>query len=234
MALPSGPSFIPKQNTVKVARRGNARQVYVFTIISYTLLVASLVAVAAVFLYDRYTKRVLAEEVTSLSKAIASFSPEDMNKVIELDERLRSTETKLENSISVSAVLGILEKATIDTVQFTDLQFSRDEDKNIAVSAGITTDSFDSVLFQRGIYEAATDLATVRVEEVEIDLGGDINENGVPLTGPLQPVVRFSGVFSVSNDAVRYEAPTSTPAILPTPSSTVPLAPSLPATTTNP
>ena len=229
MVPPTGPSFIPKQNPVKIAQRGATRQVYIFTIISYVLLIAALLAAAGVYLYDRYSKRVLSNEVQNLSTAIASFNQDDMDRVIELDERLRAAENQIKARVSLRAVLMVLENATIDTVQFSNLDLSRTTDNEIEVKANINTDSFDSVLFQRRIYEAASDIASVKVRDVKMNFAKDGDTN---TTAEKSSTVNFSATFAVNDDAVRVDpvtagVPTSpaaavSPAPAPTSASSVP------------
>lgn len=213
----SSPSFIPKQNTAKKSRRSSSRQVYLFTVISYFAIIATLVAVAGMYLFDRYTERVLADEITNLNQSIAAFSVSDMQKVLELDERLKATADRLDNGVSLRTVLSVLEAATVDTVQYEQLEFTRDEDSNIIATAAVLTDSFDSVLFQRRMYEEASSVASVTLEAVTIAFGTEDTAGGPGET----PGVTFTAVFSVDKSAAAVpfnEAPESLelpPALIP-------------------
>ena len=58
-------SFIPKRGPVKRQRRAGSRQIYLFTVISYVLFSATLVASVGVFLYERYIEDQLENEPTN-------------------------------------------------------------------------------------------------------------------------------------------------------------------------
>jgi hypothetical protein len=200
MADLSSPSFIPKQNPTKTTRRTASRQVYLLTIVSYLLIIAALIAVVSLFLYDKFTLRKVGEAIEAYDRAIASFNVDDMHEVIELNERLSAADKLLDGNVSLRAALAIIEDTTIDTVQFSDLVFTRTPENDIALEAMITTDSFDSVLFQRDMYEEAEKIATVELKDVAITFATtDVDTSGAETTK-----VGFSALFSVNPDTVPY------------------------------
>jgi hypothetical protein len=199
MADLSNSSFIPKQNPVKNTRRAASRQVYILTLVSYLLIISALMAAVGVFAYDRYTQSVLASEIESLNKEIADFNAEDMERVVDLNERLQAATTLLDMNVSLRSVLAIIEDATIDTVQFESLKFTRVGASDIKLDATIITDSFDSVLFQRQMYEGAKKLSTVTLEDVQITLESDEEGGGKPKNS-----VSFTALFSVNPSEALY------------------------------
>lgn len=209
MADPLGPSFIPKQNPAKVARRTATRQVYLFTVISYVVLFATLTAVAGLFIYGRLTSSTLGKAVQEYNSEIASFKVDTMHEVIELHERLARAEELLEANISLRAALAVIEAATIDTVQFNEVAFERGEGNQVQLDATVTTDSFDSVLFQREIYEEAERLTGVSLEDVEINFVQANPESGTPA----ETTVGFSAMFDLAPSTVAYQPPALTSAM---------------------
>ncbi len=201
MAEPLGPSFIPKQSPARVARRVATRQVYVFTIASYVVLFATLIAVAALYIYGRLTASTLAKAVQEYDTEIASFEVDKMHEVIELHERLSHTRDLLDANISMRAALAVLEAETIDTVQFSNLTFTRGEGNQVQLDAVVQTDTFDSVLFQREIYEEADKLIGVSVDNVVINFVRADSEGDA--SG--ETTVGFSAVFDVSPSALAYQ-----------------------------
>jgi hypothetical protein len=197
--MPDSPesSFIPKRNPVKQVRSAMSRQMYVFSIVSSALLIAALLSAAGVFVYKEYTERVLASSARELSDAAVVFNERDMRRVVALDERLKAAQRLTNRSVSVRSVLELLETGTINTFQINDLSLSRVGDGPLTLKANFTTDSFDSVLFQRSVYEGGR-FASVDLKEVEIKRD--------------EQTVILSAELTVDGEAVPY---TPTPAMLP-------------------
>lgn len=240
------PSFIPKQNPNKFARRAVSRQVYVFTLVSYTLCIATLLAVAGVYLYGRYTTQTLVATITKYENLTASFDEAAMEEVIEVDERLRHASDLIDRTVSISAALAILEAATVDTVQFTDLSFTQESKTELVLEASVVTDSFDSVLFQRNIYEADKEITAVTLDEVSVKFSSPDIEGG---EAGGKTAVSFSARFSINPNTVPILKATSTvatssvpttgptslvPVTVPIASSTMSSAASSTASTTRP
>lgn len=167
MADLSSNSFIPKRGPVKRSRGAASRQVYVFTIISYVLMFATLLATGSVYLYGKYVNKQLDGEVSALNTEINSFSEADMQQVIEFDRRLGQAYDRLDNSVSIVSVFEALEAATIDTVQISTLDIVREKDEKFVLSASIETDSFDSTIFQRGVFKRSQTIESVAISGVQ-------------------------------------------------------------------
>jgi hypothetical protein len=220
MAEPGSPSFIPKQNPSKITKTVVARQVYVFSVIAYVLFVAALLSVAGMFLYDRYTDQKLAAAIDEYNTAINTFDQKAMADVIEFGERLRYTRTLLDGMVSVPAVLQILEASTVNTVQFKSLTLAQNAQRNFTLEASAVTDSFDSVLFQRGIYEADKKITAVALSNVEVEFTTDTESLAEAAQGKTVLTIEATVVPST------LSAGSSTPA--------TPVGPSVVAPTTQP
>lgn len=195
-------------------RRVVARQVYIFNIVSYVLLVGTLIAVATVYLYGRYTQNALATAIVDYNTAIAGFDQTALDEVIEFDERLRHTTELIGGAPAITAALAVVESATIDTVQFIDLTLTYTGQNELKLVATIKTDTFDSVLFQRQMYESSEQIKTVKLEEVAIEfIQPDEEENTRGGT-----TVGFTATFTIDGEALTA---TSTAPIVPTTTPTV-------------
>ncbi|MBY0309941.1 hypothetical protein K2Q16_02235 [Patescibacteria group bacterium] len=219
MADLSSPSFIPKQNPVKNTRRAASRQVYILTLVSYLMIITTLIAVVGLFIYDRYTQTALANEIEALNKEISDFNAEDMEALVDLNEQLEAAESLLDQNVSLRAVLAIVERATIDTVQFKSVEFTRVGGNNIQLDATIITDSFDSVLFQREMFEQVEKIEAIELQDVSITLAGSEPDDEVT-----KNTVSFTALFSVNSDEVPYvpvagisPASSTVPAVVPPP-----------------
>ncbi|MFT7644723.1 MAG: hypothetical protein ACI9BF_000378 [Candidatus Paceibacteria bacterium] len=203
MEDPSKSSFIPKRDPAgKKKRNGPVRHIYLFTIIGYILVFATLLSSGGVYIYGSYVDGQLNTEIVALDSEIKTFSKADMQKVIDFDSRLTQASDIMKKGVSFISVLESLEAATINTVKIISLNAERDEDDNkYIVVAKIETDSFDSAMFQRDVYKhqkpivesvKVSDLATIEITSLEeaiarkVELGELIvtfvTELGVPLS----------------------------------------------------
>lgn len=200
--MPNSPSssFIPKQGPAKRSRQVVSRQVHLFTVLSYVLFFASLAGSVAVFLYSKHIENQLDSEVEALSGEIGSFSDVKMEQVRSFNMRLQQASDRIGNSVSSVAVLESLEDATVQAVNIEKLRMERVADETFVVTAQINTDTFDSSLFQRGVYERSPVVESVSIEDLslakEADSEGEATNSGVsfkaelhvPLKGvPYQP-----------------------------------------------
>lgn len=245
MADLSNNSFIPKRGPSKLKQKEVSRQVYVFTYISYILMFATLLATGGVFLYGQYVERQLNEEIAALNTEIGSFSEANMARVTDFDERLQQATGRLNSSVSMAALLEALEDATIESVQLQNLSVSREFDDRYVLSGSVQTDSFDSTIFQRRVFEQDGTIDSVSISGVQTST----LTSGTSDEGSLQarPIVNFTAELEVPISAIPYQAGRSTsqaPAPLnitqPTvdsvtvATSTVPVAESEDVTETNP
>lgn len=198
MPDPSNNSFIPKRGPVARSKsNAPSRRVYVFTLISYVLLFATLLATAGMYLYLRQLDKQLDKEIIAFNNEINSFSEEKMQEVLVFDDRLQQAGTRLNHSISVTAIFKAIEAATIDTVLVESLSLERVADEKYVLTAAIKTDNFDSTIFQRGEYLRAQTIEQVVIEDVLASAvaEGEVSEG---------PVVTFSAVLDIPVSAVPY------------------------------
>ncbi len=172
--MPNSPSssFIPKQGPAKRSRQVVSRQVHVFTVISYVLFFGALAASVGVFLYSRHTDNQLKEEITGLDTAIANFSNEKMEQVKAFNLRLIQAQERVYKSVSTVSIFESLEAATAKTIAIESLTLKRIGDEKFQITAEVSTDTFDSALFQRGLYERNSIVEKVSFEDLSL---GDAN-----------------------------------------------------------
>ena len=178
MVDPSNSSFIPKRGPAKKTRTKTTRQVYVFTFVSYIMLFATLLAAGGVYFYDKYINQQLDEEISALNSAISSFSESDMQRVLDFDSRLTQANGRLNNTASLVKVFRALEAATINTVKINSLDLSRVEDSKLVLTANIETDTFDSTIFQRSVFEDDNVVGSVRIESLSAE-GADPTSSNI-------------------------------------------------------
>lgn len=207
MADLSNNSFIPKRGPVKRSRGSASRQVYVFTLISYVLMFATLLATGSVYLYSKYVDKQLENEVAALNTEINSFSEADMQQVIEFDRRLGQAYERLNNSVSIVSVFDALEAATIDTVQVKALNIVREKDEKLVIKASVETDSFDSTIFQRGVFKRNQTIDSVTILNVQDTANNESGEG----TESSKSLVTFTAQLEVPLSSVLYEGNVNQP-----------------------
>lgn len=188
--MPNTPttSFIPKQGPVKRTKQTASRQIHVLAVIAYVAFIASLIAAVGLFLYERYIEKQLESEVNALSQEIKGFSDADMERVREFNGRLRQTEDRLEKSISIASVLTALEQATVKSASVEQLSLKKTDDSLITLTAKLSTDNFDSTLFQRGVYERNGAIDSVVISDLSLEglTEEDSDASGITFTATLQ------------------------------------------------
>lgn len=145
-------SFIPKAGPVGRRRTNASKQVYIFTLISYVLIFATMIASAGTFMFKMSKEKLLNETHVRLYNNISIFNDASFQEVISFDRYLKQAKNRIDNSVSIVSIFDALEASTIDTVQIESLNLERELDEKIILSATIKTDSFDSTLFQREVY----------------------------------------------------------------------------------
>lgn len=205
MQDPHSSSFIPKNNPTKRKHGGaNTRKIYIFTLISYVILFATLISTAGVYFYEKHVNNQLAVEITNLGREVSSFNLVDMQRVVEFDRRLKQAQKRLENMASPVAIFDTLEKVVVKDAQINTLNISREEDNFFDIKADMLTDSFDSTITQRKEYFKnevidSVNIANIVTEGLDYSIDGLVNENN-----QLKPEVKFNVDLKVPVSSVLY------------------------------
>ncbi len=165
-----------------------------FAVIAYIAFVTSLVAAIGIFFYEGYIDKQLEGEVNKLSAEIKGFSDADMERVREFNTRLWQTQERLDKSISLVSVLAALESATVQSAVIDQLSVKKSDDSSITIAARLMTDTFDSTLFQRGVYERSQVIDSVLIEDLTIVDSPDKDS--------IASGVTFTAILTVPTDAV--------------------------------
>lgn len=195
-------SFIPKRGPANRSRRTGSRQVYLFTLFSYVLFSATLVAAVGVFLYERYVDNQLENEVAALNTEIEVFREADLKSVREFNNRLTYTSERIAVATSLSTFFNALEAATAETVKITDLEIAREGDERYNIAAQIETDNFDSSLLQREFLEDDNVFATVVIDEIDVVTAAGNSDEAVASDS-----VSFTAALTVGIDSVAFIPP---------------------------
>ena len=202
-------SFIPKRGPVRRRKPKSKNQIFLFTIITYSLLFASLLAAGGTYFYKNYLTSQLQEEVTELDLAIATFSTEDLARVREFDVTLRRATDRIDNNASIVAILDGLDVATVEPVQLQSMSIERAADSEFLLTGTVQTSSFDAAMFQRKVYNANRRLFSA-VEVNEVSVTNDYSDDEGQTTDDDNTSVRkqevtFSVALSVPLEEVLFD-----------------------------
>ncbi len=163
-------SFIPKRNPAKRTKVNKTQKVYFFTIVSYVLLFAALLSAGGSFLYKTYLDKQKTDSVSALYKAINSFDENKMQEVLAFEKRLKQAKGRVDANVSINSLFLSIEDSTIKTVQIEQFELNRQMDEHYLMSAEIGTDSFDSTIFQRGMYRQNEAVEGIDITEVNASI----------------------------------------------------------------
>jgi hypothetical protein len=195
----SNASFIPKRGTTNRRNKSRSGRVYLLTIISYVLIIATLIASAGIFFYERYVTKMLQKEISTMNAEVNDFKQADLEQVQEFDRRLKIAKKRIEYTVSLASIFDAIEVATIQTVQLKSLQLLRDKDERIVLEAEIVTDNFDSSLFQRSVFESNSVIQEVEVKNLTLGITREEDE-----VSTSRKTVSFTARLAVPLGAVPY------------------------------
>lgn len=197
----SNNSFIPKRSNSKRQRTKPARKIFLITIIAYSLLFAALLAAGGTVFYKNYTSTQLEKEVILLNTAVNTFSVSDFKRVQEFNSTLVKAKDRVDNTVSVVAILDELDRVTAQPIQINDLELQRNADQNLSVIINFSTETLDAALFQRKILTANSVLfSDAVISEVNIQ-GAELNEEQLGAA----PSVSFLAEFSIPLSSALYD-----------------------------
>lgn len=201
---PQGGSFIPKRGPARRRVPKSKNQIFLFSIITYSILFASLIAAGGTFFYKNYLVTLQEQEAAALTDATTTFSVADLARVRELDITLLRAADRVEHSASVMAILDALDQATVEPVQISSLTVERDGDESFAVAGEFLTNTFDAAIFQRtilspksgGVFsEAIVSETKISQTVVESEDGSEERQNADQVTFAVELVVPISAVL---------------------------------------
>lgn len=205
----SNASFIPKRTTGQRERQTARRQVYVGTFIVRVLFFAALIAVASVYAYESKLKSDLNKEIAALGSAINSFNEAEMQRVTSADLRLAQVKYRLDHTVSILSVLKAIESSTVSSAQVTRLSIKRTDDKTVELESQMSTPSFDTALFQKGVLESNETLTVSSIEDLALEQSEDREGN------TLDTKIAFNAILSIDSEKVPHIAPENFELIMP-------------------
>jgi len=111
-------------------------------------------------------------------------------------------EERLRHTASVSSLFEAIELATVQTAQIESLTLDRVSDTEFEIESEMKTESFDSIIFQRGVYERDNKLEVTSIEELALNNPKE-NESSA-LQEENEDSVNFKAKLTISTDEIPH------------------------------
>ncbi|MBY0294327.1 hypothetical protein K2Q08_03280 [Patescibacteria group bacterium] len=187
---PTPTSFIPKKPLDSSTTYHESGSFGFLFFISLFIFIASVVAAGGVFGYETFLRNSIASKQDSLQKEQAAFDPEQINQLVRLDSRINNAKTLLANHVAPSAIFAFLSQQTLQSVQFSNFQYSLNADGSASIALSGVADSFATVALQSDQFNAASQVLR------------DVVFSGVDNSG--QGRVNFSVAANIDASLINY------------------------------
>lgn len=214
--IPSS-SFIPRQNQSAVPTRIRRRRTFsIFSFISTTLLLGSLILSGGAYLYKTQVESQLDKAKNDLSAQTGLFDDGAIKNVQIFDRKIRAAKHLLQNHIAPSKIFTALEVTTMDRIQYVGLDFTYDPGFEAEINVIGGTEEFKTVALQalsfgnetldkKGLFknalfsEIGTSETTLSSDKSTQVAGNESKEHAVnfSIVGIVAPgLLEYDGVYS--------------------------------------
>ena len=204
--MPDAPrnSFIPRKSNAPIQSRKLSKQaVGAFGYVSYISFFGAVILAGAVFFISYQVQSTLDARIVELEQAKNQFQQSDMDRVQAFERYTHILHRVFNQSFSTAGLFSAIEQSVADSAVLSTLQLKREVEAgyptDVVVNATINTSTFDSALFQRGVYEQYPLLQNFTVNEVLLLEAGQsavASEDGDLLATQLAAVTASEGRVS--------------------------------------
>lgn len=144
-----GSSFIPKSGVKTVQRTRSTRRIYLLAYVSYIVFFSTLFVVVGIYLYAATVDRSLNSLKAQLATEQQRFAVSDIERIRQLDNRMQSAMTLLEQSSAPSRIFSDIEAIVASNIYFSSMTYERLPNNQFNIELiGRATD-FNQALTQR-------------------------------------------------------------------------------------
>lgn len=176
-------SFIPKNNQVNRKKIGRRYNFFFITLVVYGLFIATPIASAVVFIYEKHTNNVINQTTRNLDEEIRSFSESDLLTVTQFNNRLIASSEVIENSVPINPLLQFFLQNAPQTVSFTGIELEAAGDGLVAITAEVESESFDYVLFYRDELLRNSAFTSSEISDVKYQGSGGVTNEASGASG---------------------------------------------------
>ncbi|HUD04155.1 MAG TPA: hypothetical protein VMR73_01545 [Candidatus Paceibacterota bacterium] len=167
-------SFIPKKPIMNAPRTYHA-PLSIFSIVSVSLFILTILGSVGVFLYQNYLNNEIAAASSSLHTEQDEFDQSTIEQLARLDSRLTVAQGLLQKHVAVSNFFSALEDVTLPTARFSNFAFSVGAQNALTISMNGEAESFTSVALQSDALISDTYFKNVMVSDFSVEQSGAVS-----------------------------------------------------------
>jgi hypothetical protein len=167
-------SFIPKKPIAPATPASYGRHnMPLMTLLSTIIFIAALALAGGVFAYERYLDSSLAAKKTQLEQARGSFELPTIKEMERADKRIEFAKGLLANHSAFSALFDVLQKSTLQNVQYTNMDLGANGSAITLTLKGIAK-SYASVALQSDLFNTARGIKHPVFSDLNLDQKGNV------------------------------------------------------------
>ena len=124
----------------------------IFVVIAVIAFAASMALAAGVFLYDKYVTTSAEAKSEQLQRERKLLEPATVRELMRLDNRLTASSEVLAGHIAPSALFAILEKLTLKSVYFKNLEYKSGGEDGVVIKMQGNASTVNGVALQADIF----------------------------------------------------------------------------------
>ena len=165
-------SFIPKANMIPEAKPARRRidLLSFFTKLVFALAILSALGVIGYRYYLTYSIGRMGQELESIRQSIA---PQAVSELLDLDNRIVTTQNLLRGHKALSPVFAFLEQNTPKTVRLTDFTYTQDN-KGLEVEMRGEARSFSALALESEAIHKSKDFQNPVFSDIRLDQKGNV------------------------------------------------------------
>lgn len=150
-------SFIPDkmpnaQRGASAPKSSSGSAADILMLVAVVILAVALALSAGVFLYDSFLDANVQKKGEQLQRAQQAFEPALVEELVRLDLRLQAAGDVLARHLAPSEIFNLLEELTLQSVSYSSLDYSINEDDTIAIRMKGKAGSVNAVALQASVF----------------------------------------------------------------------------------
>lgn len=182
-------TFMPRQAAVAGGGYVRPKGHHWFMTLGIVIFLLVGASYGGLYFYKDYVKKNNEEKQKKVQTAVSNFEPELTKELTLLKARIDVGENLIKNHRAFSRFLTLLEKNTVQTVQFTELAYDISEDNKVLLSMTGDSRSYNAIAYQSDVFS--------RVPQIKAPVfsGLSVNDKGV---------ISFKVTAELDSSAISY------------------------------
>ncbi len=207
-------SFIPKKPIV--ATRNSPGQVIqstnIISLVANVIFVITLMVLGGLFFYKNLLNKQVIAKGIEVEAARDAFKVDEMQELIDINSRLKSTNDLLNKHVAVSKILVFLQEVTVKKVRFDEFAYKNPANvPQVSMKAEATT--FNALAAQGDIFAKSSFIKSPYFKDYSLGDNGLIKASFFSLLDPTQ--ITYKSTLGPEAGAETSSAPAPMPADLP-------------------